>query len=54
MQLICIEANKTNKLAIAAKWRHNVRFCKHPKLEFCQRPERNALAVIDGSEYWRC
>lgn len=52
MQLICIEANKTNKLAIAAKWRHNVRFCKHPKLEFCQRPERNALAVIDGSEYY--
>ena len=38
--------------AIAAKWGHTVRFCGHPKLEFSQRPESNAMAVIDGSEYW--
>lgn len=30
-----------------------VRPCKHPKLEFCERPVDNpGFAVADGSEYW--
>jgi hypothetical protein len=38
--------------AIALKWGYNVRYCRHPKLEFHQRPEQNALSVIDGSQYY--
>lgn len=38
--------------AIAAKWGYNVRVCKHPKLEFCQRPEQDGFALVDGSEYY--
>lgn len=38
--------------AIAAKWGHNVRYCKHPKLQFYQRPDKDGLAVIDGSDYY--
>lgn len=28
-----------------------VRYCKHPKVLFYQRPESNGAAVFDGSEY---
>lgn len=35
----------------AAKWGHKVRQCKHPRLLFYQRPDRDAAAVCDGSEY---
>ena len=28
-----------------------VRYCKHPKLLFYQRPERNGASVFDGSDY---
>jgi hypothetical protein len=41
-----------NEDAIAAKWGYRVRQCQHPKLEFCQRPEQNSFATIDGSEYY--
>ena len=36
---------------IAAKWGHRVRYCAHPKILFYQRPEIDAAAVVDGSEY---
>jgi len=36
---------------IRAKWGHVVRHCKHPKIVFYQRPEINAAAVVDGSNY---
>ena len=36
---------------IRAKWGHTVRHCKHPKILFYQRPEIDAAAVMDGSEY---
>jgi hypothetical protein len=35
----------------ATKWGHRVRQCKHPKVLFYQRPERDGAAVCDGSEY---
>ena len=28
-----------------------VRYCKHPKVVFYQRPDSNGVAVFDGSEY---
>lgn len=36
---------------IRAKWGHAVRHCKNPKILFYQRPEINAAAVVDGSNY---
>ena len=33
---------------------HAVRYCKNPKVVFFQRPEHNAAAVVDGSEYMAC
>ena len=30
---------------------YEVRYCKHPKVLFYQRPESNGAAVFDGSEY---
>ncbi len=35
----------------AAKWGYKVRRCKHPRLLFYQRPDKDAAAVCDGSEY---
>jgi hypothetical protein len=35
----------------AAKWGHRVRRCKHPRVVFYQRPDKDAAAVCDGSEY---
>lgn len=35
----------------AAKWGHRVRRCHHPRVLFYQRPDRDAAAVCDGSEY---
>lgn len=35
----------------AAKWGHRVRQCKHPRVVFYQRPDQDAAAVCDGSEY---
>ncbi len=35
----------------AKKWGHKVRKCCHPKIIFYQRPEKNAAAICDGSEY---
>lgn len=37
---------------IASKWGYNVRFCEHPKLKSCQRPDQKGFAVVDGSEYY--
>ena len=37
--------------ANAAKWGHRVRRCKHPRLLFYQRPDKDAAAVCDGSKY---
>jgi len=30
---------------------HRVRYCKHPKVEFYQRPQIDGACVVDGSEY---
>lgn len=44
------EAEETEE-ANTKKWGHRVRYCKHPRLLFYQRPDRNAAAVCDGSNY---
>jgi len=36
--------------AIAARWGHNVRFCRHPKLLYYQRPDKNGMTVVDDEE----
>lgn len=45
------EENRYNSEANAAKWGHRVRRCKHPRLLFYQRPDKDAAAVCDGSQY---
>lgn len=35
----------------AARWGHRARRCRHPRLLFYQRPDRDAAAVCDGSQY---
>ncbi len=47
---VTFEREETEE-ATAAKWGHRVRYCKHPRLLFYQRPDRDAFAVCDGSEY---
>ncbi len=31
-----------------------LRYCKHPKILFYQRPEINGATVLDGSQYKAC
>jgi hypothetical protein len=30
---------------------YRVRYCRHPKIEFWQRPQVDGACVVDGSEY---
>lgn len=36
---------------VVAVFGHLVRRCRHPKVLFYQRPDRDGAAVFDGSEY---